>query len=45
MKTVLLWAFRLLGVHPSGHPRGLLTCSKYEQHHRHLPLGLIQWDL
>lgn len=34
----------VLNVNEGGHERGLLTCSKYG-HHRHLPLGLIKWEL
>lgn len=42
MRFLLLWYVKWLNIYEAGHPRGLGWCSKYE-HHRHLPLGLIQW--
>lgn len=42
MKRPLLWLVQWLNIYEAGHPKGLLACSKYG-HHRHLPLGFIQW--
>lgn len=39
---LLLWFARWLDIYEAGHPRGPIWCSRYG-HHRHMPLGLIQW--